>query len=145
MVILKHTEGSAPTYQSLASAGADLKSSVTVILPKSSTVAVNTGVWIETIMWEQVPKGLIPELQIRARSGLALNHGITLANGVGTVDADYKDEIKVLLWNTSKEDFTINVGDRIAQLLLGLSHRIPTLPVLNNVRKGGFGSTGITT
>ena len=88
-----------------------------------------------------MPDGAVPELVLRARSGLASKHGITLLNGVGTIDADYRDEVKVLLWNTSNEDFQIRAGDRIAQLIMSLSYRIPAIPCRQVTRQGGFGST----
>jgi dUTP pyrophosphatase len=92
--------------------------------------------------WEKVPAGMIPELQVRARSGLAFKHGIMLTNGVGTVDADYKDEICVLLYNSGKDSFVIQKGDRIGQITLGLVRRMDALPI-GGTRSGGFGSTGV--
>lgn len=132
-----------PSYSTHASAGADLKSAVDLVIPAGSHARVQTGTWIDSVDWELVPKGVIPELQIRARSGLAFKHGITLSNAVGTVDADYPDEICVLLWNTSSKDFTIKRGDRIAQIVLNLVHRIDNLMV-GGKRIGGFGSTGVS-
>jgi dUTP pyrophosphatase len=103
-------------------------------------VCVPTGVWISSVNWEKVPLGLIPELQIRARSGLARKNGICLANGIGTIDADYRDEIGVLLLNLGPEDFRIERGDRIAQMVISFVGRIDGLPV-GGSRVGGFGST----
>ena len=83
---------------------------------------------------------MIPELQIRARSGLAFKHGICLSNGVGTIDADYPDEICVLLSNTSTESFVIEKGMRVGQMTQNLVYRIQGLEV-GGERTGGFGST----
>jgi dUTP pyrophosphatase len=98
-------------------------------------------VWIESVDWAQVPDGVIPELQVRARSGLAIKHGIMLANGVGTVDADFPDEICALLYNAGDQPFTIRAGDRVAQLVFCHAHRTPGLDIKGR-RSGGFGSTG---
>lgn len=130
-----------PAYMTQSSAGADLKAAETTIIQPHSTSCVRTGVWIDCVDWHLVPEGCIPELQVRARSGLALKKGICLANGVGTIDADYPEEIGVLLWNTRSESFAIEKGDRIAQLVLTLAHRIPGLQS-EGLRGGGFGSTG---
>ena len=142
MIQLRWQEGCAPVYQSEHSAASDLKSRVDLVIPAGSRARVPVGVWIASVAWDQVPEGMIPELQVRARSGLAFKHGITLTNGVGTVDADYPDEIGVLLLNTGDQDFEIKKGDRIAQLVLNLVLRIPETPV-GGERKGGFGSTGL--
>lgn len=140
---LNQNEDLLPSYSTHASAGADLKSAVDLVIPAGTHARVQTGTWIESVKWDQVPKGVIPELQIRARSGLAFKHGITLSNAVGTVDADYPDEICVLLWNTGSQDFSIKRGDRIAQIVLNLVQRIDNLMV-GGKRIGGFGSTGIS-
>ena len=99
---------------------------------------VPTGIFIE------VPQGY--EAQVRARSGLAINHGISLANGIGTVDSDYRGEIKVILINLGKEDFLINPGDRIAQLVLIKYEKIDfdAVESLDETKRGagGFGHTG---
>jgi dUTP pyrophosphatase len=84
---------------------------------------------------------MIPELQIRARSGLAFKYGIMLTNGIGTVDADYPDEICVLLFNSGTEPFIIQRGDRVAQITLNLVQRMTDLNS-GGQRSGGFGSTG---
>jgi dUTP pyrophosphatase len=131
-----------PKYQTASSAGADLMSAEDLVILAGEKAKVRTGVWIEQVHSDKIPEGTIPELQIRARSGLAYKHGITLTNAVGTVDADYPDEICVLLWNTGKKDFVIKKGDRIAQMVLNLVHRFHNLEV-GGVRLGGFGSTTI--
>ena len=131
-----------PTYMTKASAAADLRASESVTLPAHKHYPVATGVRIKSVDWSLVPDGSLPNLLVRARSGLASKHGITLLNGVGLIDADYRDEIKVLLWNTSDKDFAIVAGDRIAQISLCLNCRLP-LPCKQSERAGGFGSTGV--
>jgi dUTP pyrophosphatase len=123
-----------------ASAGCDLIARESLVLAPHKVGKVASGVWISGVDWDSVPNDMVPELQVRARSGLAFKHGITLANGVGTIDADYPDEIGVLLLNTSDQPFTVEKGMRIAQLVLGITYRIPELPV-GGERTGGFGST----
>jgi dUTP pyrophosphatase len=130
----------APAYQTQHSAAADLKSAEDLVIPAGAKAKVRTGVWIDSVDFEKVPVGNIPELQVRARSGLAFKNGITLTNAVGTVDADYRDEICVLLWNTGDNEFSIKRGDRIAQMVLNLVSRIDHLD-FGGKRLGGFGST----
>lgn len=133
---------SAPSYATAASAGADLRAHAAMTIMPRARARIPTGVWIESVDWPSVPAGMIPELQIRARSGLAFKYGVGLPNGVGTIDADYREEIGVLLVNHGDEPFVINVGDRIAQMVLALTYRIPGLAV-HGERTGGFGSTGV--
>ncbi|MFK7824990.1 MAG: dUTP diphosphatase [Oligoflexales bacterium] len=142
MIKLKYSPEFAPVYQTTKSAGADLVSTSNLCIKAGHKAKVPTGVSIEGVSWDQVPQGCIPELQIRARSGLAYKHGICLSNGVGTIDADYPDEICVLLWNSSDSDFNISKGDRIAQMVLNLCYKIPMLDQ-KGLRTSGFGSTGI--
>ena len=142
MIKLKFSPEFAPAYQTAQSAGADLVSTIELCVKAGQKAKVPTGVWIDAVDWKLVPEGCIPELQIRARSGLAYKHGICLTNGVGTIDADYPDEICVLLWNTSETDFMINKGDRIAQMVLNLCYKIPMLDQ-KGLRTSGFGSTGV--
>jgi dUTP pyrophosphatase len=130
-----------PTYATAASAAADLRASHDLVMPPGTRARVATGVWIDKVDWDLIPSGMIPELQVRARSGLAFKYGVMLTNGVGTVDADYPDEIGVLLFNSGTEPFMIQKGDRIAQITLNLVARIPGLSSGAN-RTGGFGSTG---
>ncbi len=120
--------------------GADLKAREEVKLDPGERVRVPTGVWISEVDWTQVPDGKVPELQIRARSGLAFKHGLTLANGIGTVDADFPDEICALLLNISDRPYTVKKGERIAQMVLALADRLPGLAI-GGERSGGFGST----
>lgn len=142
MIHLRFEEGCEPVYQSSGSAAADLRARTAATIPAGSVVKVPTGVWIDKVLWEEVPAQMIPELQVRARSGLAFKHGLTLANGIGTVDADYPEEICVLLWNSGKQDFFLAAGERLAQLVLNLVWRIPGLACQSAPRSGGFGSTG---
>ena len=143
MIFLKsHSPDLMPSYATAASAAADLRAASELIIPAGERGKVPTGVWIERVEWEKVPDGMIPELQVRARSGLAFKHGIMLTNGVGTVDADYPDEICVLLFNSGKENFMIQKGDRIAQITLNLVARVSGLEA-GGMRLGGFGSTGV--
>ena len=131
-----------PSYATAASAAADLRAASELIIAPGERSKVPTGVWIERVDWTKVPDGQIPELQVRARSGLAFKQGIMLTNGVGTIDADYPDEICVLLYNSGKEPFVIQKGDRISQVTLNIVARISGLDV-GGTRAGGFGSTGV--
>lgn len=141
MIELRYDDRYPPTYMTDHSSASDVRSCEDLVIKGLSTRAVASGIFISSVDWQAVPSGAVPELVLRARSGLARKHGITLLNGVGTIDADYRDEIKVLLWNTGQNDFQIRAGDRIAQLLLSLSYRIPAIPCRQTTRKGGFGST----
>ncbi|MCX6124873.1 MAG: dUTP diphosphatase [Proteobacteria bacterium] len=131
-----------PAYGTAASAAADLRAAADLVIYPGERAKVSTGVWIDRVNWDLVPKGMIPELQIRARSGLAFKHGIMLTNGIGTIDADFPDEICVLLYNSGREAFPIQKGDRIAQIILNLVVKIPGLAE-GGTRSGGFGSTGV--
>ena len=140
MITFRYEDGLAPAYQTQYSAAADLKSAEDLVIPAGKKAKVRTGVWIDSVDFKKTPAGMIPELQVRARSGLAFKNGITLTNAVGTIDADYPDEICVLLWNTGDEPFTIQRGDRIAQVVMNLVQRIADLD-FGGKRIGGFGST----
>lgn len=109
--IINKSEFQVPKYKTSGAAGLDLQANIKeqVTLKPLERKLIETGLYIS------IPKGY--EGQIRARSGLALNHGITLANGIGTIDSDYRGELKVILVNLSKEDYVINKGDRIAQIV----------------------------
>ena len=100
-----------PSYQTSGSSGMDLRAFIptSIILPPAERVLVPTGLYLE------IPEGC--EAQVRSRSGLALKRGITVLNSPGTIDADYRGEIGVILINLSDSDFEINTGDRIAQML----------------------------
>jgi dUTP pyrophosphatase len=132
------SEAIIPKYQSDEAAGFDLHSVEDMILKKGERAAVKTGLAM------QIDKGY--ELQVRARSGLALKKGIALVNAPGTVDSDYRGEIMVILINLGEEDFHIKVGDRIAQAVLKevVQAQILEVDELDTTSRGegGFGSTG---
>jgi len=129
-----------PEYETLASAGMDLRAHMDtpVTLQPMERGLIKTGLFME------LPVGV--EAQVRPRSGLALKKGITVLNSPGTIDADYRGEIGVILINLSNEPFTINSGDRIAQLVIAKHERADWQQVesLTETERGagGFGSTG---
>ena len=129
-----------PEYATALSAGLDLKANITepVTLKPLERVLVPTGLFIA------LPEGT--EAQVRPRSGLAAKHGITVLNSPGTIDADYRGEIKVILVNLSNEPFVINPGERIAQMVVARFERAQWVEVqeLDSTERveGGFGSTG---
>ncbi|NPA54996.1 MAG: dUTP diphosphatase [Epsilonproteobacteria bacterium] len=127
-----------PSYQSSQAAGFDLHAISDVVIKPSQRVLIGTGLALE------LPEGY--ELQIRPRSGLAYKHGITVLNSPGTVDSDYRGEIKVLLINHSDEDFCIKTGDRIAQAVIQevIQATFTLTTQLSDTTRGsgGFGSTG---
>ncbi len=130
-----------PHYETIASAGMDLRANISAAItlkPLERTI-VKTGLFIE------LPIGY--EAQVRPRSGLAAKNGITVLNAPGTVDADYRGEIGVILVNLSHEDFTIENGERVAQLVISKHERAAWIEVqeLTETARGagGFGSTGI--
>ena len=130
-----------PSYETDHSAGMDIRAAVgdrTTIWPGGRTL-VPTGLKIE------LPVGY--EAQIRPRSGLAIRNGITLLNSPGTIDADYRGEIKVIMINHGDQEFEINHGDRIAQMVIAPVTQVQMQPVeeLNDSERGegGFGSTGV--
>ena len=129
-----------PAYATEQSAGMDLRASISepLTLNPLQRELVPTGLYIE------LPAGF--EAQIRPRSGLAIKHGISLVNTPGTVDADYRGEIKVILVNLSNEPFTLNPGERIAQMVVARHEKVlwDEVEVLEESARGegGFGSTG---
>ncbi len=127
-----------PTYATSGSAGFDLRANEEVTLFPGDYKLVKTGLFI------QLPYNY--ELQIRPRSGLALKNGITVLNTPGTVDSDYIGEIGIILYNTSKELFKVNIGDRIAQAVLNEVAQAKFVEVkeLKETERGegGFGSSG---
>ena len=139
--IVNHSSNSLPSYATSASAGMDLRANLgtPVILKPMERALVPTGLFIE------LPIGY--EAQIRPRSGLALKNGITLLNSPGTIDADYRGEIKVLMINLSSEVFTIENGERIAQMIISKHEKADWVAVEileDTVRgAGGFGHTGV--
>lgn len=130
-----------PIYSTPGASGMDLRANLEepVIVAPMEIKLIPTGIKAE------VPLGY--EIQVRARSGLALKHGISLVNGVGTIDSDYRGEIGVILINLGKEDFTINNGDRIAQLVVAKYEYAEIEEVKELTETGrdprGFGSSGI--
>jgi len=130
-----------PNYETIASAGMDLRANIDepVVLAPLGRALVKTGLFIE------LPIGY--EAQVRPRSGLAFKKGITVLNSPGTVDADYRGEIGVILVNLSNEPFTVENGERIAQLVIAKHERAEWLEVevLTETSRGegGFGSTGV--
>jgi len=133
--------GFLPEYKSAGASGADLLAAVT----RDTLLAPGERKLIPTGLTLQLPRGY--EAQIRPRSGLAAQHGVTVLNAPGTIDADYRGELKVLLINLGKEPFTVKRGDRIAQIVFQPATRaafIPQAAVEKTERGGGgFGSTGI--
>ncbi|MFO1117575.1 MAG: dUTP diphosphatase [Beijerinckiaceae bacterium] len=131
-----------PAYQSAGAAGLDLvsaqDSSEQVILAPGERKLIPTGFSIE------LPAGF--EAQVRPRSGLAFNHGVTVLNAPGTIDSDYRGEIKVLLVNFGQSDWSVERGMRIAQLVVApvVQARVSLVDVLQSTERGqgGFGSTG---
>lgn len=128
-----------PTYAHEGDAGMDLRASEAALLPAGGRATVGTGIAV-ALPHERV--GLV-----HPRSGLAAKNGITVLNAPGTIDAGYRGEVKVILLNTSEEDFTVSPGDRIAQLVIQKVER-PAIEVVDSLEDtergaGGFGSTGV--
>ena len=140
-VRIKSESGNLPFYETEGSAGMDLKAYIEepVTLKPGQRKLIPTGLSIE------LPVGY--EAQIRARSGLAIKKGIGLVNGIGTIDSDYRGEIKVILINWGEEDFVIENGDRIAQMVIAKYERVEweVADDLSETERGsgGFGHTGV--
>ena len=138
--IVNSSDNQLPAYATPHSAGMDLRAS----LPESLTIAPMQRLLVSTGLFIALPEGT--EAQIRPRSGLAYKHGITVLNSPGTIDADYRGELKVLLVNLSDKDFTIQHGERIAQLVVAKYERVQFAEVqdLTDTERGagGFGHTG---
>jgi dUTP pyrophosphatase len=138
--IVNQSKHELPEYATALSAGLDLRANVaaTITLKPLERQLIPTGLFIA------LPAGF--EAQVRPRSGLAFKHGISVLNSPGTIDADYRGEIKVLLVNLSNENFEINDGERIAQLVIAKHERANWKVVTSldetNRGAGGFGSTG---
>ena len=130
-----------PEYATAAAAGLDLRASLDtpVVLKPLERAMIPTGLFIE------IPVGY--EAQVRPRSGLAAKHGITVLNSPGTIDADYRGEIKVIAVNLSSTEFTIENGERIAQLVVAKHEQVEWIPAeeLTDTTRGagGFGHTGV--
>lgn len=129
-----------PEYKTFGAAGAD----ICALLSQSITLKPMERALVPTGLSFEIPEGY--EIQVRPRSGLAIKNGITCLNTPGTIDSDYRGEVKVILINLSNEDFTINNGDRIAQIVVSpvtLGNFVKVLELDKTERgEGGFGSTG---
>ena len=138
--IINKSNNPTPTYETSLSAGMDLRAYVEepITLSPGERKLIKTGLHIE------LPEGY--EAQVRPRSGLAFKKGITVLNSPGTIDADYRGDIGVILVNHSNEEFAVNSGDRIAQLVISKFEKIDweTSDEINSTSRGdsGFGSTG---
>jgi dUTP pyrophosphatase len=141
IVSLAGGAGSIPEYQSEGASGADLRALLEedLVLKPGGRALVPTGLRL------QIPEGL--EGQVRPRSGLAAKHGITVLNAPGTIDSDYRGEVKILLVNMGDEDFVVRNGDRIAQIIFCPVVRVAFRreDTISDSRRGsgGFGSTGM--
>lgn len=138
--ILNKSRFEVPQYATLHSAGMDLRANIeeSITISPLARALVPTGLYIE------LPEG--HEAQIRPRSGLAAKHGIGIVNSPGTIDSDYRGEIKIILVNLSNEEFVLNPGERIAQMVVAKFERVEWIPVdqleESSRGEGGFGSTG---
>lgn len=130
-----------PNYETILSAGMDLRA----VLEGPVTIGSLDRILVKTGLFIALPQGY--EAQVRPRSGLAYKKGVTVLNAPGTIDADYRGEVGVILVNLSKEDFTIEHGDRIAQMVIAKYERAEWSEVgeLSETERGvgGFGSTGV--
>ena len=136
--VINKSDNDLPSYETIGSAGCDVRSNHDATINPGHKLLVKTGLYVE------IPIGY--EIQVRPRSGLAFSKGITDLNSPGTIDSDYRGEIGVILVNLSNQKFTVNRGDRIAQLVLAKYEKInwkiiKELPKTNR-GFGGFGSTG---
>lgn len=131
-----------PSYKTAGAAGADVCAflDAPVVIESGARAMIPTGLFFE------IPEGY--EIQVRPRSGLAAKNGVTVLNTPGTIDSDYRGEVKVILLNTGDEAFTVNSGDRIAQLVVAPVVQgtfVPADALGKTARgEGGFGSTGVT-
>lgn len=139
--IINKSKHATPSYETEGAAGMDLRANIedAITLKPLERVIIKTGLFIA------LPVGF--EAQVRPRSGLAAKKGITVLNSPGTVDADYRGEIGVILVNLSNEDFVVNDGERVAQLVIAKHERVnwKEVTVLDETERGsgGFGSTGV--
>jgi dUTP pyrophosphatase len=137
---LEHALDDLPQYETAGSAGMDLRAAIEAPI----TLAPLERRLIPTGLIFHIPEGY--EVQLRARSGLSIKHGITLVNGIGTIDSDYRHEVKVALINLGQEPYTIQPAERICQAVIAPVTQLP-IEVLSETftlesRQGGFGSTG---
>lgn len=141
IIKIKSLSGSIPEYETDGAAGMDIKAYLDeqVIIEPGERKLIPTGLFME------IEKGY--EVQIRARSGLALKKGICLANGIGTIDSDYRGEVGVILVNLGSEAFAVNNGDRIAQMVVLKYEKADVIQAeeLSETERGdgGFGHTGV--
>ncbi len=139
--VINRSKHNLPNYETIASAGMDLRANIdeSIILKPLERAIVKTGLFME------LPVGF--EAQVRPRSGLAAKKGITVLNSPGTIDADYRGEIGVILVNLSNEDFEIQDGERIAQMVVARHEQIEWVEAVelesSDRGEGGFGSTGV--
>lgn len=139
--IINKSKHATPNYETEGAAGMDLRANIEgpITLKPLERVIIKTGLFIA------LPLGF--EAQVRPRSGLSAKKGITVLNSPGTVDADYRGEIGVILVNLSNEDFVVNDGERVAQLVIAKHERVnwKEVTVLDETERGsgGFGSTGV--
>ena len=139
--IINKSAHALPNYETIASAGMDLRANITesITLKPLERAIIKTGLFIA------LPIGY--EAQVRPRSGLAAKNGITVLNSPGTIDADYRGEIGVILVNLSNDDFVIQNGERIAQMIIAKHERANWIEVQELTEtsrgEGGFGSTGV--
>lgn len=140
--IINESNNDLPSYATEGSAGMDLRAFVSepIILKPMERKVISTGIRIK------LPKGY--EAQIRSRSGMSIKYGVVVCNGIGTVDSDYTGIVGVILINLSNEDFTINNGDRIAQMIINKYEQVEwnTVDSLEETERGcgGFGHTGVS-
>ena len=138
--IINKSKHELPNYASIAAAGMDLRANLdeSIVLKSLERTLVPTGLFLE------IPLGF--EAQIRPRSGLAFKNGLTVLNSPGTIDADYRGEIKIILVNLSNQDFIINDGERVAQMVIAKHEQAEWIEVEQLLETdrgaGGFGSTG---
>lgn len=138
--VINKSKHNLPAYATLAAAGMDLWANLDspIVLKSLERALIPTGLFLE------IPAGF--EAQIRPRSGLAFKNGLTVLNSPGTIDADYRGEVKVILVNLSKEEFTVNDGERIAQMVIARHEQAEWFEVEqleeSDRGQGGFGSTG---
>lgn len=138
--VINRSSHGLPDYETPLAAGMDVRADI----PDSITLAPLGRALVPTGLSVELPAGL--EMQVRPRSGLAARHGITVLNAPGTIDADYRGEIKIILVNLSQEAYEIKPGERIAQILLAKHERVEweAVHTLSETSRGegGFGSTG---
>ncbi|MDE5635894.1 MAG: dUTP diphosphatase [Muribaculaceae bacterium] len=139
--VINRSHHQLPAYATDGASGLDVRAN----LDESVTLAPLERVLIPTGLFVSIPAGY--ECQVRPRSGLAAKYGVTVANAPGTIDSDYRGEIKVILVNLSQSPFVINDGERVAQLVFAPYQRIEWAPVANldetDRGEGGFGHTGV--